>query len=62
MQKIDIFTSILDKSNHFYSVFMRLKQFLHQKLLENDVFRENPFKFENLVETKLLEPVLWNFA
>ena len=58
MQKISIFTCILDKSNHFYSIFMKLKQFLHEKLLKNDVFKENLVKFGNHVETKPLEPVL----
>ena len=58
MQKISIFTSVLDKSSHFYLIFMKLKQFLHEKLLKNDVFKENLVKFGNHVETKPLEPVL----
>ena len=37
---------------------MKLKQFLHEKLLKNDVFEENLVKFGNHVETKLFEPVL----
>ena len=41
---------------------MNLKQFLHEKLLKNDVFEKNLVKFGNHVETKPLEPVLWNFA
>ena len=62
MQKIDVFTSILEKSNHFYSIFMKLEQFLHVKLLKNDVSKENLVKFRNHVKSKPLEPVLWNFA
>ena len=58
MQKIDVFTSILEKFSHFYSIFMKLKQFLHEKLLKNDIFKENLVKFGNHVETKPLEPVL----
>ena len=50
MQKISIFTCILDKSSHFYSIFMKLKQFLYAKLLKNDVFKENLVKFGNHVE------------
>ena len=41
---------------------MKLGQFLHEKLLKNDIFKENLDKFVNHVETKPLEPVLWNFA
>ena len=41
---------------------MNLEQFLHEKLLKNDVIEENLVKFGNHVETKPLEPVLWNFA
>ena len=37
---------------------MKLKQFLREKLLKNDVFKENLVKFGNHVETKPLEPVL----
>ena len=33
---------------------MNLEQFLHEKLLKNDVFKENLVKFGNHVETKLL--------
>ena len=62
MQKKDIFTSILDKSSQFHSICMKSEQFLLEKLLKNDVFWENPVKFGNHVETKPLEPVLWNFA
>ena len=62
LQKIDISTSILDQSSHFYSICINLEQFLNEKLLKNDVFKENLVKFENNVETKLLEPALWNFA
>ena len=58
MQKIDISTSILDQSSHFYLFCMNLKPFLFEKLLKNDVFKENLVKFENHVETKPLEPVL----
>ena len=62
MKKIDVSTSILDQSSLFYSISMNSKQFLHKKLLKNDVFEENLVKFENHVETKSLELVLWNFA
>ena len=31
MQKIDVLTSILDKSGHFYSICMNLEQFLHEQ-------------------------------
>ena len=58
MQKIDVLTSILDLSGHFYSIFMNLEQCLHEKLLKNDIFEENLVKFGNHVETKPLEPVL----
>ena len=58
MHKIDISTSILDQFSHFYSICMNLEQFLNEKLLKNDVFKENLVKFENNVETKPLEPVL----
>ena len=58
MQKKDIFTSILDKSSHFYSIFMKSEQFLLERLLKNDVFWENPVKFGNHMETQLLEAVL----
>ena len=58
LQKIDISTSILDQFIHFYSICMNLEQFLNEKLLKNDVFKENLVKFENHVETKPLEPVL----
>ena len=58
MQKIDASTSILDLSGLIYSICMNFKQFLHEKLLKNDVFEENLVKFENHVETKPLEPVL----
>ena len=62
MPKISIFASILDKSIHFYSIFIKIQQFLHEKLVKNDVFKKNLVKFVNHVETKPLEPVLWNFA
>ena len=62
MKKIDVSTSILDQSGHFDSISINSKQFLHKKLLKNDVFEENLVKFGNHVETKPLEPVLWNFA
>jgi len=58
MQKIDKLTSILDQFSHFYSICMKLEQFLHEKLLRNDVFKENLVKFGNHVETKPLEPTL----
>ena len=54
----EIFQRKLDKSSYLYSIFMKLEQFLHEKLLKNDVFKENLVKFGNHVETKLLEPVL----
>ena len=41
---------------------MNLEQFSHKKLFQNDIFEENLVKFGNHVETKPLEPVLWNFA
>ena len=41
---------------------MKLEQFLHVKLLKNDVSKENLVKFRNHVKSKPLEPVLWNFA
>ena len=41
---------------------MNSEQSLYKELLENDVFKENLVKFENNVETNLLEPVLRNFA
>ena len=62
MQKIDVFTSILKKSCHYYSVFMKLEQFLHVKLFKNDVSEENLVKLRNHVKSKPLEQVLWNFA
>ena len=58
MKKIDVSTIILDQSGLFYSISMNSKQFLHKKLLKNDVFEENLVKFENHVETKSLELVL----
>ena len=58
MQKINLFTSIIDKSSHFYSIFIKLEQFLHEKLLKNDVFEKNLIQLGNHVETKPLEPVL----
>ena len=36
---------------------MKLKEFSHEKLLNNDVLKENLVKFGNHVETKLLERV-----
>ena len=62
MQKIDASTSILDLSGLIYSICMNFKQFLHEKLLKNDVFKENLVKLGNHVKTKPLEPVLRNFA
>ena len=58
MKKIDVSTSILDQSGHLCSISMNSKQFLHKKLLKNDVFEENLVKFENHVEPKPLKPVL----
>ena len=58
MKKIDVSTDILDQSGHFYSISMNSKQFLHEKLLKNDVFEENLVKLENHVETKSLELML----
>jgi len=37
---------------------MNPKPFLPEKLLKNDVFKENLVKFVNHVQTKPLEPVL----
>ena len=54
MKKIDVLTIILDQSSHFYSISMNSQQFLHEKLLKNDVFEENLVKFGNHVETKPL--------
>ena len=54
MKKIDVSTIILDQSDHFYSISMNSKQFLHEKLLKDDVFEENLVKFGNHVETKPL--------
>ena len=62
MQKIDVFTSILEKSSHLYSIFMKLEQFSHVKLLKNDVFEENLVKFRNHVKSKPLAPVLLNYV
>ena len=62
MQKNHILTIIFVQSSHFYSICMNLDQFLHEKLFKNDIFKENLVKFKNHVETKPLEPVLWNFA
>ena len=41
---------------------MKLKEFSHEKLLNNDVLKENLVKFGNHVETKLLERVFLNFT
>ena len=58
MPKIDVSTSILEQSSHFYLICMNLEQFLNEELLKNDAFRENHFKLENQVKTKQLEPVV----
>ena len=54
MPKINIFPSILNKSINFDSIFINIEQFLHDKLVKNDVFKENLVKFENHLESKPL--------
>ena len=58
LQKIDVSTSILDQFIHLYSFCMNTEQFIDIKLLKNDVFKKNLFKFKNNVETIPPEPVL----
>ena len=47
MKKIDISTIILDQSCHFYSICIKLKQFLHKESFKNNDFMENLVKIEN---------------